>query len=1113
MDNYTILHLHSMDSNPYSGLEVDSITPFQSYIDKAKECGMKAIAFTEHGAVLHNVAKKQACEKAGIKYIHAEEFYVTEDLLQEPNTDEYKEELEKLKKSLDGCNDEEETINEFIESKKTRVRDNYHCILIAKNYEGVRELNYLSSQSFNRDDGHFYYNPRITLSELENTSDNILVLTACVAGILCKGTAKVQERFLQFIVKNKHRCWLEMQPHNFDLQVKYNQYLYNISQKYELKLIATSDIHAIDKEHMNGRAVMQKSKDVDFHDEDFCDLSWKNYDDMIDAFRIQNAVAINVYMDAIQETNRLADLVESYDLDYSNKYPRLYKDAEKEFKQRIVKGVKERGVDKLPNYKSEYIPRIKEELETYKHNDAIDFMLLDADYKNWLLENNMHYGCSRGSVSGSEIAYLLHNTDVDSVKYKLNFSRFMNPERMSLADVDTDIYAEDRYKVREFLFEKEGLYCCNIITFNTIQLKAAIKDVGRAYGMTPEQTQELSNMVETDDKGKDYMPEEIRKQYPEMFKYVDMVIGTITSLGRHAAGIVCSPTDIRYDFGTLSITSDPRPVSQIDMHEIDSLNYVKLDLLGLNAVGLIDGACKLAEIDYLTPDKVDFSDENVINSIAEDTTMIFQFESGFASDSLKRTLSKETLKNIKAQNDNISYLDVMAMVSGAIRPAGESYREQLFNGIYKDNGNEALNEFLKPTLGYLVYQEQIIDFLHDFCGFTMGQADIVRRHFAKKTGTEADIPIIENGGYMVDIHGNKDSRYIKGFIAIAQEKYGMSESEAREAIKSFLVVIEDASNYLFSRNHSIPYSMIGFFIGWLRYYHKIELLTSALNVYVDNSEKMGNIKEYIKSQGIEIKGIKFGKSKAKYFMSKEENAIYQGIASIKYCNETIGEELYQLSKNDHYDNFIELLVDIKKNTSVDDRQLEILIILNFFSDFGCNKKLLAIADLYDKFGNGKIIKKNKIGELGLDETIVRKYSSKETEKQYSQIDNLGLISELSKNIENKPLSIKEQIKHEQEFLESIVYTNPKSPKDMYYVVECKFYKDKTKPYLRLYDLKNGEYLKTKITSGKSFIESPFKEGNVIHVKDFSDRNKVKKVGGDWVKTEEKEKVVIKWDVY
>ena len=286
--------------------------------------------------------------------------------------------------------------------------------------------------------------------------------------------------------------------------------------------------------------------------------------------------------------------------------------------------------------------------------------------------------------------------------------------------------------------------------------------------------------------------------------------------------------------------------------------YVKLDFLGLNAVGLIDGACKLANIEYLTPDKIDFSDENVIKSIAEDTTLIFQFESGFASESLKKTLSKETLENIKAQNDNISYLDIMAMVSGVIRPACYSYREQLFNGIYNDNGNYALNEFLKPTLGYLVYQEQIIDFLHDFCGYTMGQSDIVRIHFAKKTGTEADTPIIENGGYMVDIHGNKDNRYIPGFVAIAKEKYGMTEDEARKTVNSFLVVIKDASNYLFSRNHSIPYSMIGLFIGWLRYYHKIELLTAALNVYVDDTSKMSNIKDYIKSQGIALKGIKFG---------------------------------------------------------------------------------------------------------------------------------------------------------------------------------------------------------------------------------------------------------------
>ena len=383
----------------------------------------------------------------------------------------------------------------------------------------------------------------------------------------------------------------------------------------------------------------------------------------------------------------------------------------------------------------------------------------------------------------------------------------------------------------------------------------------------------------------------------------------------------------------------------------------------------------------------------------------------------------------------------------------------------------------------------------------------------KKTGTEKDIPIIENGGYMEDIHGNKDKRYIRGFINIAQEKYGMSEDEAKNTIRSFLQVIEDASRYLFSRNHSIPYSMIGFTIAWLRHYYTIELLTAALNIYQDNSSKMSAIKEYIKSKNIEIRSIKFGKSKADYFMDKSENAIYQGIRSIKYCNEIIANELYELSKNNHYENFIDLLNDIHSKTSINSRQLNILTILGFFSDFGKNKYLLQIIDIYDKFGKCKIIKKNKLQELGIAEEIIRKCSAKETEKQFSQIYNLWLISVLSKGIEDRSLSIKEQLKYEQEYLESIVYKNPNAPQNMFYVCECKFYKDKTKPYLQLYDLKNGEYIRTKITSGKLFVENPFKEGNVIRVTEFFEKNKLKKINGSWVKTDEKEKVIKGWEVY
>jgi len=957
-NNYTILHLHSMDSNPKSGLTIDSVTPFQDYIIKAKECDMKAIAFTEHGSVIHNVAKKQLCEKNGIKYIHGQEFYVTEKI-----------------------------------DKDNLVRDNYHCILLAKNKDGAREINYLSSIANNREDGHYYYTPRIELDDVLKTSDNVLILTACCAGILCRGTSEAKEKFLTFIINNKHRCWLEIQPHMFDMQIQYNQYLYKISKEYGIKLVATSDTHAVSEDHLMGRKVMQEAKNIVFHDEDQCYLGWYDFSGICDAFLRQNAVPKDVYLDAIEETNVIADLIEDYSLDYSNKYPR-FENSELEFKKRINNGVVEHGVNKLPNYKAEYLPRIKEEFETYKKNDAIDFMLLDSDYKNWMREQGMYYGPSRGSVSGSLIAYLIHSTDVDSIKYDLNFSRFMNPERQSLADVDTDIYADDRYKVREYFFNRSDVHCCNIVTFNTIKLRGAIKDVARAFKLSVDEAQNICNTVYEDENGKECVPDDIRKKYPELFFYVDIVIGTITSLGRHAAGIVVSPTDLEHDFGTLTIDSDPRPVSQIDMHEIDSLNYVKMDLLGLNAVGLINKTCELVGIPNLTPDMVDFSDENVIRSIGEDTTMIFQFESGFASESLRKTFSEKTVAKIKEKNEHISYLDIMAMVSGAIRPAGESYRDALFNGEYRDNGEKALNDFLAPTLGYLVYQEQIIDFLHDFCGFTMGQADIIRRGFAKKTGTEKYIPIIKDGGYMEDIHGNRDERYIPGYIATAQEKYGMTRERAEKSIEYFLRVIEDASSYLFSKNHSVPYSMIGLYIGWLRYYYPLQLLTAALNIYKANDAKMREIKTYVRSKGIDIMPIKFGKSRGDYFMDVEEKCIYQDIESIKECNAKMAEELYELSQKNHYDNFVDLLFDIKEKTSLDSNQLDILIRLDFFSDFGDMSKLLYVTMMYKSIMKRKTIKKDELDDINISEEVLRKFSNGETETRVENIDAIAYITDL-----------------------------------------------------------------------------------------------------------------------
>ena len=1099
--NYTIYHLHSDLSNGVTN--IDSITKFEEYVDYAASLGMKAMAFSEHGSVFQWVKKKTYIEKKGMKYIHAQEFYMTEELFQSPDTEEYKKELTELTESLSGEDpiEVQKTINEFVEANKTKVRDNYHVVLIAKNYDGVCELNELSSKAFNKEDGHFYYAPRITIDELINTSDNILVTTACLAGAFCRGNKNVKQKIADFLEANKHRCYLEVQHHMDPEQIDYNKYLAKISEQYNIPLIAGTDTHNLSEKHRLGREILQKAKDVKFLNESNFDMTFKTYDELVQSYKKQNALTEEQYMKAIEETNRMADRIEEFELDFSYKYPKLYDDSLAVFKQKIEEGIKYRGVDKYPNFQ-EYKDKIEYELNTYLHNGSVDFMLLEEDYKTALRNQGVYCGYSRGSVSGSIIAYLLGVTDVDSIKYNLNFERFMNRERISLADVDSDWYKGDRWKVRDYLYKKDGLYCCDIITFNTIAMKGAIKDVGRALGMSLEETQAISNAVEQDENKKDCIPDAYRKQYSLLFHYVDIVTGTIVSVGNHPAGLVVSPHDVNRAFGTFYSSANENPISQINMKEVDMLNFVKLDVLGLDCVGLINQTCEFAGIPRLTPDNMKFDDMEVWDDIAEDCTMIFQFESDFAGSYLQDILKEETIKRIKAVNPNFSYIDLMSMANGAIRPAGASYRTELSRGIYRDNGHPVLNEFLAPTLGYLVYQEQIIEFLHKFCGFTMGEADVVRRGFAKKTGTDKYIPIIKSGGYLTD----DKKHYIKGFIQTMKDDYNVSTEEAENLIVNFLQVIIDASDYLFSKNHADPYSYLGFACGYLRHYHLLEFLTAAMNIYKEDENKSLNIKEYAKKKGIIIKPIKFGKSKAEYFMDKEAGVIYQGIASIKFCNQKIADDLFAL-KDNQYESFIDLLKDIQEKSSVNSRQLEILIKLDFFSEFGGINYLLKCNDLFNKYYGKKQMKKDKAFEAGLDFDIIRKYSTKETPKTFTGLDSTGLVTELVKSIPNEKTSLKTMIMYQVENLGYIDIVDKK-------YAGCCVVQDLNvdySPKLKLYALANGNTIPVKIDK-KTFKSKPLSRGDVVKVTRQNKKPKMKKIDGKWTESDEKEWWVSEYEI-
>ena len=876
----------------------------------------------------------------------------------------------------------------------------------------------------------------------------------------------------------------------------------------------------MNEEHLKGRKTLQKAKNVRFENEDSWDLTFKTYDELILEYQKQNVLPMNVVLDAIENTNRLADMVDEFELDETYKYPHLWEDSEATFAEKIKEGIKRRGVDKYPNYQ-EYLDRIEHELEAYRHNGAIDFMLLMEDIIDWCVSQDIRVGYGRGSVNGSVIAWLLGITEMDSIKHKLNFERFMNVERVSLSDIDTDFPPSRIDEVKNYIFSKAGLHCCDIITFNTIALKGAIKDVCRAFHYenieyTPETVKkkisewekrieghdsrdtdvrmpkdiivdiekysihkevpyeyvsfanELSNLVDTDE-------ELARKQYPDIFELVDLVNGTIVSVGSHPCGCVVSPDTVSDKIGTFTTSTSIYPISQIYMKEIDGLNYVKLDLLRLDTIEIINETCKLAGIERLTPDNMDITDVNVWNSMRDDTTQIFQWEGKTGDDYIKKLLSDENIKKFQEVDDNVDRMTLLSIGNSAIRPAGASYREDLANGVVRKSGSDAIDEFLKPTFGYLVFQCQIIDFLHQYCGFTMGEADIVRRHFAKKTGTEDDIPVIKDGGYMKDKDGNeKKDHYIKGFIATMREKYGMPKEEAEDAIVAFLQVIIDASKYLFSLNHSQPYSYEGYACGWLRYYYPLEFITVSMNINIGKEDKTIALTNFAKKIGIEIRSPKFRHSKSKYFCDKKENCIYKGIGSIKFMNDKVADELYEL-RNNNYADFIDLLISLSK-TSINSRQLDILIKLDFFQEFGNPNQLLRYTQLFNDIYSKKQFKKEKIKEMGLQEVDIRQFAEKESDKMFTKVDTYHLLKYLVAIIEVPQTSIVEKIKYQSELLGYISIKNEQY-KGIGFVTSVD---SKYAPKLKVYALANGNTIDCKIDK-RTFNCNKLSVGDLVRI--------------------------------
>lgn len=1045
MDNYVVYHCHTMLSNAVTN--IDSVTTFKQYIKRAQECGMTALAFSEHGSIFEWVHKKDAVEAAGLKYIHATEAYLTERI---PNEDEEK------------------------------IRDNYHCVLIAKNWEGVKELNRLQGKAFNRTDGHYYYAPRITFAELFATSNNIIITTACVASALCRGTESAKASYLRFLTRHKDRCFLEVQHHNTQKQFEYNRYLANLSKETGIRLIAGTDTHCLNAEHELGRSALQRGKGVFFDDEVGWDLTWKTYDELVDAYRKQNALSEEEYMSAINNTNVMADMIETFELDRSFKYAKIYEDGEKVLREKLFAPETIEPIIKEGFSREEITARLEQEIDTFKALNATDFILLEDHIVRWEHSHDMWQGPARGSAASSLALYALGVTEVNPLKYGFYFWRFMDKSKYSLADVDMDNSAKDRDKLKFWMLNDHldlpNVKTCEIITFNTIALKGAIRDIGRGLDMPLDEVDTIAKAVheETVDEDKIVtIDDSWRKKYPELFKYVNIVIGTITSIGSHPSGVVVSDHDIASEFGLCYLKDDPYPVSCINMKELDSLNFTKQDALGLDNVGIINETCKLAGIERLSPKTIDFEDDAVWDSIKEDTSLVFQMNSNYGQRTVDKMLSKDVYNKIKKQIPNMTRLDLLTFINALIRPCGKGVYDDATNGIVSKTGIKEIDDLLGSSMGYAIMQEPQMAFVQEFCGYDFLKADKLRKIIGKKLGTRDQLPIIKDG-----------------WEKNAKVKYNLTDEESDKIINPFLQCILDATRYSFSLVHSLSYSCISYECAYLRYHYPLQYLTACLNTWNGDDDKTAEATNYANAHKIKILAPKFRHAKAEYFYDVATNSIYKGTSSIKGLNAGYSDFLYSL-KDNTYKTFTDLLYDIQASGMPRD-QIETLIKLDYFEEFGTCKELATIFKQFQFFkkGEAKTIAKSKIPDE-ITMSIIKR-NANETEKQFNLLNCHNILNEIEQYIMAMNLGdvdIKTKIANQLEYMGYIgLKTNKVEDRPKIVILDMKVMKqrDAVEPWGVIIDAQSiGSGKRSSYTVPyKLYKQARFNKTDVIKIRDW-----------------------------
>ena len=480
--------------------------------------------------------------------------------------------------------------------------------------------------------------------------------------------------------------------------------------------------------------------------------------------------------------------------------------------------------------------------------------------------------------------------------------------------------------------------------------------------------------------------EECKAKFPEICYYMDGIVHVKISASRHPAGVYVMNTNAASSYGILH--SDGKIVLQLDMDAGHEINLVKYDLLKLKSVKVLKNVCDYLNIKYPRSYEIDWDDEKVWDDLSKDTIAIPQFEDGIGS---------HLVKTMKPKN-----IQELTMINAALRPSGASYRNDLAQRKQHHSTNPEVDNFLKQTYSFLIFQENIMEFLQEFCGFTGSESDDVRRNISSKD------PVKINAVIPKIIDGYCNNR-------------NLPREDAQIEAQEYVQVIKDASSYAFNKSHAAAYSQLGYVFAYYRYYYPAEFICAFLN-HADNDDDIINGTKLAILRGYTITEPKFRYGRATYSFNNEQKIIYKGMGSIKYLNNTVSEQLYSL-RNNQYNNFFDVIYDIKSKTKLTSKQLNILIRLDFFNEFGNARELLRYVDIYNIFitSNNKFVKTLSISKVEFSpllQQIVENNSTK-TESKYKIIDIQNILHELSLLIQSqniKDFTLREKIAVQQEFL-------------------------------------------------------------------------------------------------